>query len=40
VVIEFVDYIRGMLKFDELDDLIWQMGKDVETISVRLGVSV
>jgi hypothetical protein len=28
-----------MLKFDSLDDLIWQMGKDVETISVRLGVS-
>ena len=39
VVIEFVDYIRGMLKFDSLDDLIWQMGKDVETISLRLGVS-
>jgi riboflavin kinase/FMN adenylyltransferase len=39
VVIEFVDYIRGMLKFDSLDDLIWQMGKDVETISERLGVS-
>jgi riboflavin kinase/FMN adenylyltransferase len=40
VVIEFVDYIRGMLKFDDLDDLIWQMGKDVETIAARLGVSV
>lgn len=39
VVIEFVDYIRGMLNFDSLDDLIWQMGKDVETISLRLGVS-
>jgi riboflavin kinase/FMN adenylyltransferase len=40
VVIEFVDYIRGMLKFDDLDDLIWQMGKDVENIAVRLGVAV
>ncbi len=40
VVIEFVDYIRGMLKFDSLDDLIWQMGKDVDTILLRLGVSV
>jgi riboflavin kinase/FMN adenylyltransferase len=39
VVIEFVDYIRGMLKFDSLDDLIWQMGEDVQTISSRLGVS-
>jgi len=39
VVIEFVDYIRGMLKFDDLDDLIWQMGKDVETIAARLGVA-
>ena len=39
VVIEFVDYIRGMLKFDSLDDLIWQMGKDVDTISARLGVT-
>jgi riboflavin kinase/FMN adenylyltransferase len=39
VVIEFVEYIRGMLKFDSLDDLIWQMGKDVDTISERLGVS-
>lgn len=39
VVIEFVDYIRGMLKFDSLDDLIWQMGKDVDTILLRLGVS-
>lgn len=39
VVIEFVDYIRGMLKFESLDDLIWQMGADVETISSRLGVS-
>jgi hypothetical protein len=29
-----------MLKFDDLDDLIWQMGKDVETIAARLGVSV
>ena len=39
VVIEFVDYIRGMLKFDSLDDLIWQMGKDVDTITARLGVT-
>jgi riboflavin kinase/FMN adenylyltransferase len=36
VVIEFVDYIRGMMTFDNLDDLIWQMGRDVETIRALL----
>lgn len=40
VVVEFVSYIRGMFKFDSLDELIWQMGHDVDIVRERLGLSV
>lgn len=39
VVVEFISYVRGMFKFDSLDELIWQMGHDVVTVRERLGLA-
>ena len=33
---QFGDWLRGMVRFDSIDDLVAQMGRDVEEVRRRL----
>jgi riboflavin kinase/FMN adenylyltransferase len=39
VEVEFVEFIRGMVKFDSVDSLVEQMSRDEETVREILGIA-